>query len=144
MTTESESAAIANPPVQVEWVGGLQFDAGRPGEPQVRIDSDARTGPCPFDALLAAIATCASTSVVEIMEKRRTPLKALSVRIEAYRIPETPQRLASAVLHFMLKGEGITRPQAERAVELSVNKYCSVGSSLIAAAPVTWTLELNA
>jgi putative redox protein len=144
MTTESVSAAIANPPVQVEWVGGLLFDTGRPGGPQVRIDSDAQTGPSPFDALLAAIATCASTDVVEIMKKQRTPLKALSVRVEAYRISETPRRLASAVLHFTLKGEGITRPKAERAVELSVNRYCSVRSSLIADAAVTWTLELSA
>jgi uncharacterized OsmC-like protein len=38
---------------------------------------------------------------------------------------------------------GITAQQAARAVELSVTKYCSVRSSLIADAPVTWTIEVK-
>jgi putative redox protein len=144
MTTEAGSGPAPHAPVQIEWVGGLQFDAGRPDGPKVRIDGDALTGPGPFDMLLAATAACAATDVVEIMKKQRTPLQALSVRVEAYRVPQIPRRLASAVLHFTLKGEGITPEKAERAVELSVTKYCSVRSSLIADAPVTWTIDLNA
>jgi putative redox protein len=129
-------------PVQVEWVGGLQFDAGRPAGPKVRIDADAQTGPGPFDMLLASIGACAATDVVEIMAKQRTPLRAMSVRVEAQRVSETPRRLASAVLHFSLTGTGITPQKAARAVELSVTKYCSVRSSLLADAPVTWTIEI--
>src|ERR1700746_4024612 len=113
-------------PIQVEWAGGSQFDAGRPDGPQVRIDADARTGPGPFDMLLAAIAACAATDVVEIMRKQRTPLDALEVRVEATRVSEIPRRLAGAVLHFTLQGTGIAREKAARAVELSVTKYCSV------------------
>jgi putative redox protein len=129
-------------PIQIEWAGGSQFDAGRPAGPQVRIDADAQTGPGPFDLLLAAIAACAATDVVEIMRKQRTPLEAMTVRVEAMRVSEIPRRLASAVLYFSLKGAGITPEKAARAVELSVTKYCSVRSSLIAEAPVTWTIEI--
>ena len=129
-------------PIQVEWAGGSQFDAGRPDGPKVRIDGDARNGPGPFDMLLAAIAACAATDVVEIMRKQRTPLDALKVRVEATRVSEIPRRLAAAVLHFTLQGTGITPEKAARAVELSVTKYCSVRSSLIADAPVTWTIEI--
>jgi putative redox protein len=129
-------------PIQVEWAGGSQFDAGRPDGPKVRIDADARSGPGPFDMLLAAIAACAATDVVEIMRKQRTPLDALKVRVEATRISEIPRRLAAAVLHFTLQGTGIIPEKAARAIELSVTKYCSVRSSLIADAPVTWTIEI--
>lgn len=129
-------------PIQVEWAGGSQFDAGRPDGPKVRIDADAQSGPGPFDMLLAAIAACAATDVVEIMRKQRTPLDALKVRVEATRVSELPRRLAAAVLHFTLQGTGITPDKAARAVELSVTKYCSVRSSLIADAPVTWTIEI--
>ncbi|HEY2402995.1 MAG TPA: OsmC family protein [Steroidobacteraceae bacterium] len=76
-------------PIQVEWAGGSQFDAGRPDGPKVRIDADARSGPGPFDMLLAAIAACAATDVVEIMRKQRTPLDALKVRVEATRVGES-------------------------------------------------------
>jgi putative redox protein len=77
------------------------------------------------------------------MEKQRTPLKSLSVRVAAQRVAVIPRRLASSVLHFTLEGAGITPEKAERAVELSVTKYCSVGASLRTDAPVTWAIELK-
>jgi putative redox protein len=143
MAADTSSPPFLHAPVQVEWVGGARFEAGRPDGPKVRIDGDAETGPSPFDMLLAAIATCAGTDVVEIMRKQRTPLQAFSVRVEAHRVPTIPRRLAAAILHFTLQGPGITLAKAQRAVELSVTKYCSVRSSLIADAPVTWTVEIR-
>jgi len=135
---------IAHPPIEMHWTGGLDFEAGRPDGPKARIDGDARSAPSPFDMLLAAIATCASVDVVTILEKQRTPAQALSVRVEAHRVDSTPRRLASAVLHFSITAPGSTIEKATRAVELSVSKYCSVRSSLIADAAVSWTVELKA
>ncbi len=112
-------------------------------DPGIRIDGDAQSAPSPFDALLAAIATCASVDVVTILEKQRTPVRALSVRVESNRIESTPRRLASAVLHFSIAAPGTTIEKATRAVELSVTKYCSVRSSLIADASVSWSVELK-
>lgn len=140
----SPSESIAHAPIEVEWVGALSFEAGRPDGPQARIDGDARTAPGPFDMLLAAIATCASVDVVTILEKQRTPVQALKVRVEAHRVASTPRRLASAVLRFSIAAPGTTIEKATRAIDLSVTKYCSVRSSLIADAPVTWTVELDA
>jgi putative redox protein len=130
-------------PIDVQWVGGLDFEAGRPDGPRIRIDGDGQSAPSPFDALLAAIATCASVDVVTILEKQRTPVRALSVRVEANRVDSTPRRLASAVLHFGIAAPGTTIEKATRAVGLSVTKYCSVRSSLIADAPVSWSVELK-
>jgi putative redox protein len=143
MTADADSPLISHVPIQVDWAGGLQFDAGRLDGPKVRIDGETRTGPNPVDTLLAALAACAATDVVQIMEKQRTPLKSLSVRVEAQRVSSIPKRLAAAVLHFTLEGAGVTPEKAERAVELSVTKYCSVGASLRPDAPVTWTIELK-
>ncbi|HEV2271148.1 MAG TPA: OsmC family protein [Steroidobacteraceae bacterium] len=135
---------IAHAPIDVQWVGRLNFEAGRPDGPKVRIDGDGQAAPSPFDVLLAAIATCASVDVVTILEKQRTPPQALSVRVEAKRAQSTPRRLASAILHFSISAPGTTIEKATRAVELSVTKYCSVRSSLIADAAVTWRVELEA
>ena len=140
MTT---SPTLAHPPTEVEWVGGLKFDASRADGPKVRIDGDTHTAPSPFDMLLAAIATCAATDVVTIMEKQRTPLQGLHIQVEAQRVSDIPKRLASAILHFTLRGNGITPEKAARAVELSVTKYCSVRSSLIEDVPVTWTIDIK-
>ena len=137
------SATFAHVPIDVRWSGGLVFEASRPDGPKVRIDGDAQTAPGPFDMLLAAIATCASVDVVTILQKQRTPVQALHVRVESTRIESTPRRLASANLHFTITAPGTTLTKATRAVELSITKYCSVRSSLIAEAPVSWTVELE-
>jgi putative redox protein len=143
MNAESALGATPHAPVEIEWQGDLRFEAGRPDGPKVLLDSDGRSAPGPFDMLLAAIAACAATDVVEIMKKQRTPLRALRVRVAATRVSTAPRRLASAVLHFTLEGPEIAAQKAARAVELSVTKYCSVRSSLIADAPVTWTIDLK-
>jgi putative redox protein len=143
MTADADAPLISHVPIQVDWAGGLQFDAGRLDGPKVRIDGDTRTGPNPVDTMLAALAACAATDVVLIMDKQRTPLQSLSVRVEAQRVSSIPKRLAAAVLHFTLQGAGVTPEKAERAVELAVTKYCSVGASLRPDAPVTWTIELK-
>ncbi len=141
---KSSSESIAHAPIDVQWVGGLTFEAGRAHGPTVRIDGTAQTAPSPFDALLAAIAACASVDVVTILEKQRTPVHALSVRIEAERVDSPPRRLASATLHFGLTAPGTTLEKAGRAVELAITKYCSVRSSLTTEASVAWTVELKA
>lgn len=137
------SGTIAHAPIDVQWVSGLNFEAGRPEGPRVHIDGDAQAAPGPFDLLLAAIATCASVDVVTILGKQRTPIRALDVRVEATRVESSPRRLASAILHFSIAAPGTTMEKATRAVELSVTKYCSVRSSLIAEASVTWTVDVK-
>lgn len=138
------AATIAHAPIEVQWVGGASFEAGRKDGPRIHIDGNAQTAPSPFDVLLAAIATCASVDVVTILEKQRTPVKALGVRVEANRVDSIPRRLASANLRFSIAAPGTTLEKATRAVELSVTRYCSVRSSLIADASVSWTVELEA
>lgn len=141
--SKSPSGTLAHAPIEVRWLGSLDFEAGRADGPKVRIDGNAQAAPSPFDILLAGIATCASIDVVTILEKQRTPVQALEVRVEANRVDSTPRRLASAVLHFNITAPGSTVEKATRAIELSVTKYCSVRSSLIADASVSWTVELN-
>ena len=106
------------------------------------IDWDGKTAPSPVDVLLAAIATCASSDVVIILGKQRTPARSLAVRVESTRVSSTPRRLASVNLHFTIRGAGIVADKAKRAIDLSVEKYCSVRSSLAADIPVTTTLDL--
>ena len=132
-----------HPTIDVDWTGGSEFDAHRAGGPRIHIDGEAKSAPSPVDVLLAALATCAATDVVTILQKQRTPVQSLHVAVEADRVASTPRRLAAAVLHFTIRAPGTTAAKAARAVELSVTKYCSVRSSLSAEAAVTWTIDLK-
>jgi putative redox protein len=129
--------------IQISWAGEHRFDAGRPGGPQVRIDASAKTGPGPVDALLIGLGCCISVDVVDILAKRRTPVTTLGVEVQAERREKAPRRVLKAHLIFRIHGEGIDQQHAERAVELSATKYCSVRDSLDPAIPITWSVLLN-
>ncbi|MFL5575305.1 MAG: OsmC family protein [Gemmatimonadaceae bacterium] len=129
--------------VRVTWVGEHMFDAGRPGGPPARIDASARTGQSPVDALLSALGSCSAVDVVDILAKRRTPVASLEVNVAGTRVTTIPRRLERVLLEFHIEGEGIDRAHAERAVELSVTKYCSVRDSLAPDIEIEWTVVLN-
>jgi putative redox protein len=141
--TEARPAALPHPAIEVEWLSGDEYEAHRAGGSRILIDAEAKVAPSPFDALLAALATCAASDVVAILGKQRTPVEQLHVTVEAQRVDAVPRRLAAAVLHFTIKAPGATAAKAARAVELSITKYCSVRSSLAADADITWTVELK-
>ena len=129
--------------VQVRWVGDQAFVAGRPDRPTISIDASGKTGPGPVDVLLCALATCSSIDVVSILEKRRTPLQTLDIDVHGERADAIPAKLTAIQLDFRMTGEGIDAAHAHNAIELAVNKYCSVRDSLDPAIPIEWSLELN-
>ena len=92
--------------------------------------------------LVSSLAACTAVDVVDILAKRRTPVEALVIDAEAERFSGTPGKLVGARLTYRLRGAGIERAHAERAIELAVTKYCSVRDSLDPAIPVTWSVEL--
>lgn len=129
--------------VHVAWQGDHRFDAGRPGGPTIRLDASAQTGPGPVDGLISALAACTAVDVVDILAKRRTPVASLTIDVKAARADATPKRVIGVMLAYTITGEGIDRANAERAIELSVTKYCSVRDSLDPNLPVRWQLTLN-
>jgi putative redox protein len=129
--------------VLVSWKGERRFESGREGRPPVLLDGDGKAAPSPPEALLAALASCVSVDVVDILAKRRTPVESYGVEVLGERVDTTPRRFKHIVLNINIRGAGIERDQAERAIDLAVNKYCSVRDSLAPDIPVVWNLALN-
>lgn len=142
MTTPAKPAAPVNM-IRAVWQGSRRFDTGRVGQPAARIDGEAETGQSPTDALLSALAACSAIDVVDILAKRHTPVTALEVEVVGQRRIEHPRRFTAIDLTFHVTGEGIDRVHAERAVQLSLERYCSVASSLAPDIVVQTVVALN-
>lgn len=128
----------------ITWAGDQQFDGGRAsGGPTIRLDGRAGTGPSPVDTVGIALAGCTGADIVEILEKRRTPVESLRMEVTAERARAVPSRIVAVHITYHLKGAGIERVHAERAIELAVTKYCSVGSSMDPDIPLQWSLQLE-
>jgi putative redox protein len=110
-------------------IEGHVFEAGPEGRSHV-IDADSKTAPGPVEVLLEAIMTCSGVDVVDILAKRRTPVTALRIEIAAHRRAEHPRRIMRMEVDYIVDGPGIEAEQAERAIELAFEKYCTVIGSL--------------
>ena len=130
---------------RIEWTGeGLQFTGGGtgPDTPVVKLDGDGAAGPSPMHALLVAAAACAGIDVVMILEKMRVSIDTFSIDASGERVDEPPRRFRSMKLVFRLGGDGIDQSKAERAVQLSVDKYCSVIHTLSPDIELDYEIEL--
>lgn len=129
--------------VHVEWDGDQRFVTGRPGGEKAVLDGTAKAGQSPVDALLSALAACVSIDAVEILKKQRATVSTFTVDVTGRRFEGVPRRVVQIRLDFSISGDAIDREKAERAIELSMTKYCSVHDSLAADIPIEWTLTLN-
>ena len=119
--------------IRLNWTGeGLRFQGGGvdPEAPSMVLDGEAKAGPTPMDALLLACAGCAGADVVSILNKMKVTLDSVSIEITGERRAEHPKRYTALKYLFRFAGEGLDRAKAERAVNLSLEKYCSVLLSL--------------
>lgn len=100
-------------------------------------------GSSPMDLILRGIAGCSSIDVVMILRKQNHELEDLQVEVEGYRedgpIPNVFKKIH---LDFILKGD-VPPAKAKRAVELSMDKYCSVAKMLEKAAEISYSIQLN-
>lgn len=124
------------------WRGEHRFDAGPEGR-TAPVDADSKTAPGPVETLLNALATCSAVDVLDVLTKRRTPAERLVVNVTATRRSEAPRRVERLDVEFVIDGAGILAEHAERAIQLSFEKYCSVAASLAPDIVAETTLVLN-
>ena len=116
--------------VSLEWTGGKSFAATNGTGCRIVLDGAKEAGPSPMDLVLEALGGCSAIDIVVIMEKMRTPLARFEMTIEGTRAESDPRYYTEATMRFDVWGEGIDPEKLNRAINLSIFKYCSVFHSL--------------
>jgi len=100
-------------------------------------------GASPMELLLMGIAGCSSIDIVLILKKQHIELDDLQMEVEGSRIDgAVPNVFTGIHLNVLLKGE-LSDAKAKRAVDLSLEKYCSVAKMLEKTADITYGITLN-
>ena len=128
--------------ITLEWLEGLRFRGGEPDGPSVLIDGDNAEGPGPMLTLLLAAAACTGSDVVVVLKKMRVSFSTLRIEVSAVRRETEPRRYVSLHLDYSLTGTGIDPAKVRRAIDLSLEKYCSVIHSLASDIAITYALSL--
>jgi putative redox protein len=98
----------------------------------------------PMQTVLAALCGCSAVDVISILKKQRQPLEDLVIKVDGERQKGVEPALWENVhLLFQVKGD-VDPAKAARAVQLSIEKYCSVAETLRrAGAAITWEVMVN-
>lgn len=127
----------------VYHIDGKRFMGQTPDGHRIMIDGEpyAETGMSPMEVLLNALGACAAFDVVEMIRKRRIDLERYRVELEGHRHDGTPAYYTTIHAIHHIRAPGLKQAMAERFVDLAMNKYCSVASSLNAEIDFTVVLE---
>lgn len=104
------------------------------------VDGGEGKGPKPLELPLMGLAGCSGVDVVAILKKMREPLDSLKIEIDSDRNSTEPKRFTAIRLLFKVEGE-VKPASLEKAINLSLEKYCSVSNSLNAR--ITYAYEVN-
>jgi len=122
-----------------------RFVGVTPDGMRVMIDGerDHKTGMGPMQLVLNAVAGCVAYDVVEMLRKRRLLIRGYRVESVGERREGTPSPFVKVHTRHVFDVPGLDRRTAERFVELALEKYCSVASSLHAEQSFEVVLEAS-
>jgi putative redox protein len=103
---------------------------------------DGKPGVGPMQLLLVALAGCTGIDIVSILQKKRLPISDMQVQVRGKRASEYPMIWTDIHVTYLIRGAGILPQDAEQAIRLSEEKYCSVGLMLGKAARITSEYQL--
>ena len=103
---------------------------------------DENMGMKASELILSALGACTSVDVIEILQKKRTPLTHLEVNVTAEQDQDPPWAFRKIHLNYTLKGEGLNEKNVAQAIELSQQKYCSVAATLRGVAEISTDFEI--
>ena len=131
----------------LEWQGDMSFAVDLQGH-RFTVDADARfggknQGPRPKHLVLSALGGCTGMDLVSLLQKMKMPFDSLAVEVEGVSAEEHPQVYTRILIRYVLKGSELDREKIDKAIALSLQKYCAVNAMLSATAQVTHEVVLN-
>ena len=127
------------PKIELSRVSGdFGFEAKDEYGHIVKMDSNPQSGGLdfgvrPMQMLLMALGGCSAIDVIGILKKQRQEVRDYKMVINGDREPNVEPSLWKEInIEFHLYGN-IDPEKAQKAADLSVNKYCSVAATLVAA-----------
>ena len=132
----------------VNWKTKYQMEAKNEKGLAVKFDAPLthggqETALSPMENVLASLAACSSFHVLTILKKKRQNMTQYTVEATAQRREEPPPRVFTKIhLKYIIEGQNIDPAAVKKAIELSEEKYCSVGGMLQKAVEITSSFEI--
>jgi putative redox protein len=85
---------------------------------------------------------CSSIDILTILQKQRQTVTHFDVTVDGKRADDTPAVFTRLHAHYRLEGD-VDPDKVRRAIELSLDKYCSVSKMLEPTVALAYTFTIN-
>ncbi len=132
---------------KVKWVGGLQFVGESETGHAIVMDADTEvgggnTGMRPTELLLVGLGGCSGMDVASILQKKREQVTGVEVNIKGEKADTHPKKFTDIEIEYIVSGKNISEEAVKKAIDLSMEKYCSVKATLEGVAKITYSYRI--
>jgi len=132
---------------KITYTGGLQFVGESDSRHAIVMDGEEKfggrdSGPRPMELLLLGIGGCSGMDVVSILKKKREHVTGVEINVEGKTAEDYPHKYTEIALEYVVKGKNVSGEAVKRAIDLSMDKYCSVKATLEGSAKITYSYRI--
>ena len=97
----------------------------------------------PMQLMLSGLGGCSTIDILDILKKQRQEVQDINIDVSATRYEDQVPSLFKAIhIKYTVQGP-VDEKKLIRAIELSLDKYCSVAKILEKTAEISYSYELN-
>ncbi len=96
----------------------------------------------PMELLLVGFGGCSGMDVISILRKKRQAVTGLEINVQGEKSDDHPKIYKEVHIQYVVKGKGVQKEAVDRAIALSLDKYCSVGATLAKAGKITHSFRI--
>jgi len=117
--------------ISTKWKGGMAFESNNPSGLSFTIDASPDDGGQgagyrPKALMLSSLAGCSGLDVASLIKKMKLDVTDFHIETIANLTDEHPRYYDTVVLEYHFHGSNLNEGKLQRAVDLSVEKYCGV------------------
>ena len=117
--------------ITTKWLGGMAFESNNPSGHTLKIDADPESGGDgsglrPKALMLTSLAGCSGLDVASLMKKMKLEVDEFRIETIANLTEEHPKYYDAVTIEYHFHGSNLKEDKLQKAVDLSVEKYCGV------------------
>ena len=132
---------------KVKLVENMQFIATADSGHAVVMDGPPNvggnnSGSKPSELLLMAFGGCSGMDVISILRKKKQDVTGFEMNVSGDTPEDYPKSIEKMHIEYVVTGRNISEDAVKRAIGLSLDKYCLVGSTLGKSAEITHSYKI--
>ena len=117
--------------ITTHWKGNMVFESDNPRWSSIMMDASedfggTNSGMAPKAMMLSSLAGCSGLDVISTLDKMKEEIDDFKIEVSGELTDEHPKYYHSVVVDYHFYGSDLNKKKCERAVNLSVDKYCGV------------------